>query len=76
MRTTWCNQTLDLMDDFKIYTFTFEVVKSTKQTHIVTGTDRDKALASATAMMRAEQRGEPDVTIELVEESSRTRTNV
>jgi hypothetical protein len=52
-----------------MYTFTFEVKRVVKQEYSVRGSDRATALAFATKMLQAEQRGEPDWTLELVDES-------
>jgi hypothetical protein len=52
-----------------MYTFTFEVKRVVKQEYSVRGSDRATALAFATTMLQAEQRGEPDWTLELVDET-------
>ena len=52
-----------------MYTFTFEVKRVVKQEYSVRGSDRAAALAFATQMVQAEQRGEPDWTLELVNET-------
>ena len=59
----------------QLYTFTFEVKRVQTQEFTVRGTDRDSALAFATTMIQAEQRGEPDCTLELVNETSKPITH-
>jgi hypothetical protein len=54
-----------------VYEFTFTLTREFEQTVTVVGKDREKALQYATGILQAEQRGEPDVNIELTSESAK-----